>query len=644
MAWTLTVEVAFTTAPMSASPSWTDITQYVKHVEGIGRTFGRPDEFSDVQPGTLSLTLKNADGRFTMFNTAGAYYPNVKVGKRIRVTATRSAVTYRRFDGHVDAWQTGWPSGNDNYAEVQVTATDRLQRFGAAGELRSMFEEEALEDTPVMFYPLSEPSEATSASSIATTPQGAAGILQAGTGGTLEFAAGRGPGADGLAAPIFTYSNRQNGKYLNADLPTTVGTTSEVTLECWLVTDAIPTPNDMPLVTLLTPSGGGGLNLHVAITTGAAGFSYTISPTDNFGGVSDVGTTNTTDGLLHHVCVTLARSGSTVTYHLYVDGVDEKTDTFTTANLITFNQIQMGATTTLPVLYPGDTDALFNGTLAHVVAYSTALSAARVLAHYNAGANGLSGERTDQRVGRIADWINYPSADRALDTGDSTVGAQATSGRQPLDAMQEISRTESGVVFVDGDGKLTFHNRSRRFNTTATINLNMATGQAIGNLEFPGDDFGVQNDVSVSRADGGTARSINQTSIDDYGLRRESVSITSDTDEAAQALADWRANNYANPLTRIPNVTVDLQRLEATASSQVALLLAATIGTHIQLTNVPAQGPTSTVELFVEGLSEQFNQKHWQITFNTSPAGFYQAWELGDTGFSELGATTILGY
>src|SRR5215207_7136762 len=110
VAWTLLVEVAFATDPMATTPTWIDITQYVRW-DSIEITRGRTDELSDVQPATLTMALKNADGRFTMGLTTGAYYPNVKIGKRVRVSITRSAVTYVRFDGHVNDWPTEWVAG-----------------------------------------------------------------------------------------------------------------------------------------------------------------------------------------------------------------------------------------------------------------------------------------------------------------------------------------------------------------------------------------------------------------------------------------------------------------------------------------------------------------------------------------------------
>lgn len=54
--------------------TWTDITGFVYQDEGVKIARGRPDEASRVDPGELSLTLDNRDGRFSAHNPTGPYY------------------------------------------------------------------------------------------------------------------------------------------------------------------------------------------------------------------------------------------------------------------------------------------------------------------------------------------------------------------------------------------------------------------------------------------------------------------------------------------------------------------------------------------------------------------------------------------
>lgn len=66
--------------------TWADITQYVDVVRGVAITRGASDELSETQPGTATLTLDNADGRFTPGNSGSPYFPFVRRNAPIRVS------------------------------------------------------------------------------------------------------------------------------------------------------------------------------------------------------------------------------------------------------------------------------------------------------------------------------------------------------------------------------------------------------------------------------------------------------------------------------------------------------------------------------------------------------------------------------
>ena len=82
----VSTEIAFTTDPTGpiAGQLWTDVTPWVEADQGAETVRGRSDEHSTFQPATHRVTLDNTDGRFTPGNAAGAYYPNVKLGRMIR--------------------------------------------------------------------------------------------------------------------------------------------------------------------------------------------------------------------------------------------------------------------------------------------------------------------------------------------------------------------------------------------------------------------------------------------------------------------------------------------------------------------------------------------------------------------------------
>jgi hypothetical protein len=79
-------EIAFT-KDAGGFPLWRDVTDYVEWDQGVTISRRRSHELDEVQPGTLSLTLNNADGRFTAGRTSSPYYPNVTLNRPIRIRA-----------------------------------------------------------------------------------------------------------------------------------------------------------------------------------------------------------------------------------------------------------------------------------------------------------------------------------------------------------------------------------------------------------------------------------------------------------------------------------------------------------------------------------------------------------------------------
>jgi len=630
------LEIAFVSQPMAASPTWTDVSAWLLPPEITVSNYGRPDEFSDTSPTVMTFTLDNTDGRFTRFRAASPYYPNVRNGRRVRWTRTWGATPYIRFDGHINEFPTTWEAPQGQFAPATITATDRMKRLGRPGELRSMVEEEVLRDAVApdsthgsAYYPLSEPAESTSAGNVTAQPQDPATIRQVGSGGTVEFAQGTGPGADQLSAPLFTPVSSTAGKLLDATLRTGVGSAG-VTLEGFFRAEG--TISTIAIVGMLSTPAGATAELRVSAGGKLSAAAWTAVDGGYYFNLES--SSRVDDGHTHHGALTMSISGSTVTALLYLDGAQADSTTFTTTALSTYLRLSIG----------GDPKAgrLFNGTLSHVAAHSAALTAARVAAHAQAGLTGLAGERTDQRIGRIADWVGLPTADRALDAGNGRVGAQATNGQQPVEVARQAAAAESGILFFGRSGLLTFHNRSRRYNQAPAFTLDVAAGHLADELQFPGDDFGMVNDLTISRPDGASARFVDEASRDEYGLYRDSAEIPASSADELSSAASWRVNTYGTPRTRTPQVVVDILSLDQLNPSLALSILAADLSTKFRLSNLPAQAPASTLDLMVEGYTETASLGRWLIAFNASPGDIYDVWQLGVTGRSELGVTTRL--
>ena len=119
----LKVDVAFTTDPTDGSPSWTDITAYVR---SFRTRRGRQHDLQRIEAGTLDMELDNRDRRFDASYAAGAYYPNVLPLRRIRVYSQWNSVTYPVWQGYAEAWPPSWPDGGLNDV-VTLRAVDTFK-------------------------------------------------------------------------------------------------------------------------------------------------------------------------------------------------------------------------------------------------------------------------------------------------------------------------------------------------------------------------------------------------------------------------------------------------------------------------------------------------------------------------------------
>jgi hypothetical protein len=623
----LALTSGYTTA--AASRTWTDVTDYVEADRGLSIQRGRPDQFSTVQPSRCSLTLDNTDGRFTPEYAAGAYYPNIKKGRPLRVRAASvaasdafgradsalsvgtadvggtwsaltgvwgissgkaysvsgpldealvltspsadvlvtadvtigaggesgviarcvnitnyylvvtttagvvnlykqvagaytllagptaagvfttgsslgiqcsgttisalvngvvvgtatdstftaagfvgirsganrtnwrwdnfSASTYRAlFTGYVDEWPVDWPGGSESMSTVTVTASSRMARLGKSTELKSIVEEAISYDTPKLYYPLGEPTNATTAGNVAPGRTEVLTTTQYGTGGTLAFGAGTGPPTDDLTAPIFTRVDASNGKYLYAPFISQPWAAGDTVIEVGI-----------SFATTLSGTAQGICELSIpasSTTVGAYDFRIIINSDGTVGPAAGTGggtsataysVASCADGETHRVTGRWVLSGGNITASVIVDDAARVTGAPVAWPLATFPNwfsLIVGGLESQGFVTP------FTGTLAHVAIWSgtSALSDARVLEHHGAASDGFAGEASGARIQRYASLAGIPTAEVSTETGLSTsIAHKDTTGETPLSLMEAVAETEDGVVFDAGDGTLT---------------------------------------------------------------------------------------------------------------------------------------------------------------------------------------------
>ena len=539
-------------------------------------------------------------------STAAIYGDGTQAGWRWSGTAHQSASLreYVRFSGYIDDWRVTWPALVSGFATCAVTASSRLARLGTAVELKSIVEEEYRRDSPRAHFMMSEPAGSTQANDSSGNNRPA--LTMTGTGTAVVFGTATGPGTDGLTAATFA-----GGKWLAGP----IGVTTQPDPSIGITGEAFFTLTTSTAGQILV--SGQGFEIATAASGAIQGTIQSTVVTSPNGYA---------DSLVHHVALTFDPVSNDVL--LYIDGTQVAAGSYGLATfLLNIDTVGAGG---------------FTGSLAHVAAYEGVLSATRILEHANAGLTGFVNETAGARLARYAAYAKVPASETSLETGDVLNLAHIdTTGKTALQVMREVETTENGVLFDAGDGTLKFHDRSHRYGLASAFMVSVAAGECAAALEPILDDQSLVNDLTATGSTGVSGWAKDDTSITDYGPYRESLDLaTSNAEEPFQA-ASWRVGRYAQPLVRIPGVEINLNSA-STALTQA--VLNAELGTRFTVTGLPSNAPASSMDLYVEGMTEQIAADSHRISLRTSPASVFDLWILGDSTYGVLDSTTRLGY
>ena len=606
------VEIAFNSGYSTpvASRTWTDVSQWVEFEPGINITHGRQDEFASAEANRLTLTLDNSDGRFTPEKTSGAYYPNVKIGRPIRVTSTWNAVTYTRFIGYVDEWPVAW-NGTSNYAEAQITASSRMARLGYDSTLG--FDHHRGVPVDAGHTAVRVLADARGRWRVQRDrPHGRAVVDVRRLGCVPEFGTAMELPGDSTATGIHHLDTGSQDIRATLATPLSTANPNVVTLEAFVA------PGILNSLELQGPIGALGIASYLRILS--VGDVYAAQYYDgNIGGTFVLSTGSADASFAHHLAGSVELSGAGVaTVKVYIDGV--LADTTATGGMVA---------TSLQRLVIGRDLASEGQTIAHV-AINADMS--RVADRADAGMTGFSDDTASERIVRYAGYANIDAAEVDAGTSTNVVGPIDTANDGVLEAMRRVEATENGVLFDSRSNFLTFNGRAERYHTSSSFTLDAATQQLESDIAPKLDRSNLANDVTAATsADGSSARAIDQTSIDEYGFARVTFDIAGNQDAGFQA-ATWRVLNYCQPLPRIDSLGVDLLPLNDTLRAN---LMNASVGTRITLSGLPTQASSTSVDFFIEGYTEAIGPESYEFTYNVSPVNdeLNDVWILQDATY-----------
>ena len=594
----LLIEFAFG-ADLTADPDswqWTDVTADVMFA-GNGVTIspmGRGDETSKSQPAGCKFKLYNATGDYST-GPASKFFPYVRRNTPTRVKVTLDGVTwYIRFQGYANGFTPAWDTSG-RVATVSVSASGVLRRLQQGDSpLNSPLWRATAALSPVAWWPLEEESSAT---------QGESGV----TGGT-PFTVTSGTASFGAFtdAPGAVRAPELIGAKLGAALPTT-------SAGGWAVHFAIraEASGASPLIVALkwdTVNGDQwvfymtevGLNVQVGYGTAGGADPPQVGALVNL-----------FDGEWHSILAYVRpASGSTTTVTLYLDGVNTASNT---GNPYTFSELT--GTLSFPDETIFTTTDVESFSLSHL-AFFEAASAPTGLGNATAG---HAGETVTERLTRLCDEFSVPLS--ITGTADTTMGVQSTGTFTGL--LEECEVAEDGVLF-DGQGPgLSYTTRSSRYNAAAAITADMSTTPPPIAAPFApvDDDQRNRNLVKVTRKGGSSAvyeDAAGPLGTAAIGIYDTSITVNHEEDGGQGFRASHEVKKGTVEGLRYPDLNLDLVGAPAIAPSW----LAAGVSSRATVTNVTSratQHPTSTVDLVLEGWSEQLSPFTWTASGNCSP-------------------------
>lgn len=256
-------------------------------------------------------------------------------------------------------------------------------------------------------------------------------------------------------------------------------------------------------------------------------------------------------------------------------------------------------------------------------------------------ASATAGQTTGTRIGKILDQIGWPVGMRDVDAGQTTVQADPGTLRTSLGAMQVVTSTEYGSLYMDAFGNLVFQDRALTSSSVAgtpVVFNDDGTGISYNNALWKLDDTLVFNKASITRT-GGTAQvAFNQASIDKYFLHSyQEQNLLMETD--AEALNNARAFVASRQETsiRCDAVTLDLYTANYDAGITAALGLDFFDPITVSTTQPGSSLLTKTLQVF--GVSHDIKPSAWKTTLTTLEP-IIDSFIIG-TNYGILGTNTL---
>ena len=285
----------------------------------------------------------------------------------------------------------------------------------------------------------------------------------------------------------------------------------------------------------------------------------------------------------------------------------------------TFNNVTYpifsGFITSYVTTYPGES--------AEDVAITTiqAVDAFRLaqVAQISTVTDATAGQLSGTRINKILDEIDWPTSQRDIDAGLTTMQADPGTNRTALQALTTVATSEYGALYVDANNSFIFQDRSVTVGSiggTPTVFADNGTGIDYFDASWILNDVLIFNKSTITRT-GGTAQvASNQASIDKYFLHSYFLdNLLMQTDAVALDYALAYTASRAETSIRCDAITLDLY----TPNYDTGVVAALDLDFFDPITIITTQPGGSLLEktLQIFGVRMNISPNSWKTTFTT---------------------------
>ena len=230
-----------------------------------------------------------------------------------------------------------------------------------------------------------------------------------------------------------------------------------------------------------------------------------------------------------------------------------------------------------------------------------------------------AGQLSGARINDILDEISWPASMRDIDAGLTTLQADPGTPRTALAAMQTVTLSEYGALYVDANGSFVFQDRNvttASIAGTPTVFNDNGTNIGYFNAVWRLDDTLIYNSASITRTGGTVQTAQDAASIAKYFVHSyNQQNLLMQTDAVALDYAQAYVASRKDTSIRCDAITLDLYTDNYNAGIIAALDL--DFFDPISITTNQPGGSTLVKTLQIFGVAMTITPNSWKTTFTT---------------------------